>query len=191
VILPEDQQAAQEVKAEAAKLPGNLKVHFIEFNEKYGALSAADFGILHNGEITVEAAACQLPATVINSMSDVRAYMEYLFNGHCSPLNVSTNYHGYEELLGGSSVTPAKLAYILTQHFERPKLRFYYAKLYREHIQIMLSRSGQNPSLDVSMTGLEVASKTIIEVANRYKLMDHNVRRTTNERKDALCLEHH
>ncbi len=49
MILPEDQQAAQEVKAEAVKLPGNLKVHFIEFNEKYGALSAADFGILHDG----------------------------------------------------------------------------------------------------------------------------------------------
>ena len=53
VILPEDQQAAQEVKAEAAKLPGNLKFHLIESSEKYGALSAADFGILHDGEITV------------------------------------------------------------------------------------------------------------------------------------------
>ena len=59
-------------------------------------------------------------------------------------------------------------------------MRFYYAKLYREHIQIMLSRSGQNPTLDVSQTGLEFASKTIVEIANKYKLMDHNVRRTTN-----------
>ncbi len=124
-------------------------------------------------------------------MNNVRAYMEYLFNGHASPLNVSTNYHGYEELLGSLSVTPAKLSYILTQHFERPKLRFYYSKLYREHIQIMLSKSGQNPSLDVSETGLEVASKTIVDIANKYKLMDHNVRKTTNQRKDALSLTHH
>jgi lipid A disaccharide synthetase len=191
VILPEDDQAVYEIKAEAAKLPNNLKVHFIDPSERYGALSAADFGILHNGEITVEAAACQLPATVLDSMNDARAYIEYLFNGHCSPLNVSTNFHGYEELLGGLSVTPAKLAYILNEHFVRPKLRYYYAKLYREHIQIMLSRSGQNPNLDVSQTGLQVASKTIIDVANKYKLMDHNVRKTTNERKDALSLEHH
>lgn len=55
----------------------------------------------------------------------------------------------------------------------------------------MLSRSGQNPNLDVTQTGLQVASKTIIDVANKYKLMDHNVRKTTNERKDALSLEHH
>lgn len=87
-------------------------------------------------------------------MNNARAYLEYLFNGHVSPLNVSTNYHGYEEMLGSLSVTPAKVSYILTQHFERPKLRYYYAKLYREHIQIMLSRSGQNPNLDVSSTGL-------------------------------------
>ena len=96
VLLPEDEQAVYEIKAEAAKLPANLKVHFIESNERYGALSAADFGILHNGEVTVEAAACQLPATIIDSINDARAYMEYLFNGHRSPLNVSTNYHAYE-----------------------------------------------------------------------------------------------
>jgi len=38
-------------------------------------LCAADFGILHNGEITVEAAACQLPAMVIDNMSNGRAYL--------------------------------------------------------------------------------------------------------------------
>lgn len=160
--MPEDEPSVYEIKSEASRLPANMKVHFIEPQDRYAALSAADFGILHNGEVTVEAAACQLPATIVNSMYDVRAYMEYLFNGHCSPLNVSTNYHAYEELLGSLSVTRAKLCYILTQHFERPKLRYYYVKLYREHIQIMLSRSGQNPTLDVSETGLEVASKTIV-----------------------------
>lgn len=144
-MLPENDKAVYEIKSEASKLSSNLKVYFVESKDKYGALSAADFGILHNGEITVEAAACQLPSTIVESMSNMRAYMEYLFNGHCSPLNVSTNYHGYEELLGSLSITPSKLSYILTQHFERPKLRYYYAKLYREHIQIMLSRSGQNP----------------------------------------------
>lgn len=94
-----------------------MKIHFIEYADRYGALSAADFGILHNGEVTVEAAACQLPATVVDSMANFRVYFENLFNGHVSPLNVSTNYHAYEELSGSLSVTPAKLNYILTQHF--------------------------------------------------------------------------
>lgn len=89
------------------------------------------------------------------------------------------------------SVTPAKLCYILEQHFERPKLRFYYAKLYREHIQVMLSKSGQTRTLDVTETGLEVATKNIIDVANRYKLTDHNVYRSTNDRKDILAFQHH
>lgn len=191
VILPEDEQLVYEIKAEASRLPANIRVHFIEPNERYGGLCASDFAILHNGEITVEAAACQLPATVVSSMANVRAYMEYLFNGHVSPLNVSTNYHGYEELLGSLSITPAKLSYILNEHFERPKLRFYYAKLYREHLQVMLSKSGQSKTLDVSETGLEVASKSIIEVANRYKLTDHNVYRSTNDRKDLLAFQHH
>ena len=61
----------------------------------------------------MEAAACQLQSFVLDSMTDFRAYFEYLFNGHVSPLNVSTNYHGYEELLGFSSITKVKVAYIL------------------------------------------------------------------------------
>lgn len=48
----------------------------------------------------MEAAACQLPAIVVNSMSNYNAYLTYLYSGHASPLNVSTNYHAYEELLG-------------------------------------------------------------------------------------------
>ena len=63
-------------------------------------MCASDFALLHNGEVTVEAAACQLPATVVSSMSNYNAYLSYLYNGHCSPLNVSTNYEGYEDLMG-------------------------------------------------------------------------------------------
>jgi hypothetical protein len=50
----------------------------------------------------------------------------------------------------------------------------------------MLSKSGQSPLLDVSQTGLEVSTKNILEIANKYKMMDHNIRKTTNERKEAL-----
>ena len=47
----------------------------------------------------------------------------------------------------------------MKDHFERPKLRFYYTKLYRDHIQAMLSKSNTNPELKVSETGLETAAK--------------------------------
>lgn len=53
VILPEDEQLAYEIKAEASRLPANIRVHFIEAAERYGGLCASDFAILHNGEITV------------------------------------------------------------------------------------------------------------------------------------------
>lgn len=95
-------------------------------------MCASDFAVLHNGEITVEAAACQLPATVISSMTNYKAYLTYLYNGHDSPLNVSTNYEGYQELLGSLTAIPNKLSSIMVENFERPKLRFHYVKLYRE-----------------------------------------------------------
>jgi lipid A disaccharide synthetase len=75
VILPAEEQLAYEIKTEASRLPANIRVHFITPEERYGGLCASDFAILHNGEITVEAAACQLPATVVSSMANARAYL--------------------------------------------------------------------------------------------------------------------
>lgn len=42
----------------------------------------------------------------------------------------------------------------MLDHFKRPKLRYYYVKLYRETLQKMLLRDGQNPSLSVEKSGL-------------------------------------
>lgn len=94
-------------------------------------MAAADFGLLHNGEITVEAASFQLPSTVVSSMSNYKAYLTYLYNGHDSPLNISTNYQGYQDLLGSATAIGEKIATLMVDHFERPKLRYYYVKLYR------------------------------------------------------------
>jgi lipid A disaccharide synthetase len=95
-------------------------------------MSASDFAVLHNGEVTVEAAACQLPALIVNSMSNINAYISYLYNGHESPLNVSTNFHGYEELLGSLTAIGDKVGTSMLNHFQKPKARFYYAGLYRQ-----------------------------------------------------------
>jgi lipid A disaccharide synthetase len=103
VLLPSDkvrhwlsQKLAEFVKQKAAILGSNYAVSFIEEKDKYAAMCGSDFAVLHNGEVTVEAAACQLPALVINNMSNFKAYVSNLYNGHESPLNVSTNFEGYQ-----------------------------------------------------------------------------------------------
>ncbi len=100
-----------------SSLPSNYAISFVESKDKYAAMCASDFGLLHNGEITVEAAACQLPATVISSMSNYKAYLTYLYNGHDSPLNVSTNYEGYQDLLGSFTAIPNKISSIMVENF--------------------------------------------------------------------------
>lgn len=65
----------------------------------------------------MEAAACQLPALIVNSMSNYSAYINYLYNGHVSPLNVSTGYHAYEELLGSSTAIGEKIGDRMLSHF--------------------------------------------------------------------------
>lgn len=96
-------------------------------------------------------------------MSNYKAYLTYLYNGHDSPLNVSTNYEGYQDLLGSLTATGNKIASLMVDNFERPKLRFYYTKLYREEIQKMLAMNGRNPSLDVSKTGTEACAQDIVD----------------------------
>ena len=56
------------------------------------------------------------------------------------------------------SAIPEKVKDIMVKHFERPKLRFYYAKLYRETIQKILLRDGENQGMSVEKSGYEVAA---------------------------------
>lgn len=144
----------------------------MEEKDRYGAICASDFGFLHNGEVTVEAAACHLPATVVDSMSNVHAYFNNLYNGHASALNVATNYEGYEDICGSLSTTAEKMANIIQEHFEKPKLRTYYYKLYSPHIQRILSKSGTNPQLRVSEDGLFTGCKHLIEKAQTYRSLN-------------------
>ena len=113
-------------------------------------MSGSDFGLLHNGEATVGAAAVQLPSLVVDNRSNAHAYFNNLYNGHASPLNIATNYEAYEDLVGSLTAIPTKIGNIVERHFETPKLRYYYAKLYRQQIQQILSKSNTNPRLCVS-----------------------------------------
>ena len=117
IPVPSDPSIAAEIKSKASSLGSNYKITFVEPNDLYAAMCASDFAILHNGEITAEAAVCQLPATVISSMTNYKAYITYLFNGHDSPLNVATNYEGYQDLLGSLTAIPEKVKDLMVDHF--------------------------------------------------------------------------
>lgn len=105
----------------------------------------------------------QLPSLVVDSMGNLRAYWNNLFNGHASPLNIATNFEAYEDLCGSLSAIGTKLSSIMLKTFNSPKYRYYYAKLYREQIQQILSKSNTNPTLSVSETGLESGCKHLLE----------------------------
>ena len=152
--------------------------------EKYAAMSGADFGLLHNGEATVEAAAVQLPSLVVDNRSNIHAYFNNLYNGHASPLNIATNYEGYDDLCGSLTAIPEKIGAIVQRNFETPKMRYYYAKLYRDQIQAILSKSDTNPRLTVSETGLVTGCKHMVERANAYSALDVRAPfRRSSERK--------
>ena len=73
----------------------------------------------------------QLPSLVVDNMSNVHAYFTNLFNGHASPLNIATNFEGYEDLCGSLTAIGTKIGPIMVKTFNSPKYRYYYAKLYR------------------------------------------------------------
>lgn len=144
--------------------------------------------MLHNGEATVEAAALQLPSLVVDSMTNIHAYFNNLYNGHASPLNIATNYEAYEDLCGSLTAIGPKLGSIMLRHFQTPKLRYYIAKLYREQIQQILSKSNTNPTLSVSETGLVTGCKHLLSKAEAYDSIASSQFNRESQRKAALSL---
>lgn len=143
-------------------MPNNIKTTLVSEKDKYSAIAASDFGLVHNGEAPVEAAALQLPSLVVDNRSNIHAYFNNLYNGHASPLNIATNYEAYEDLCGSLTAIGTKISAILLKNFQTPKLRYYYAKLYRQQIQLILSKSNTNTRLSVSETGLETGCKHLL-----------------------------
>lgn len=89
-------------------------------------MSAADYAIISDGEAAVEAAACQLAATTISSMSVARAYISNILNVYESPLNIGAERMGYPELKSASEANPYKICEHILEHYKNPKLKFYY-----------------------------------------------------------------
>jgi len=179
---------SQEVKNKLGFLPNDVKVTLIEDRDRYGAISAADFGLIHNGDATLEAAGLQLPALVLDNRSNAHAYFNNLLNGHASPLNIATNYEAYEDLCGSLTANGNKISLIMLKNFESPKYRYYYAKLYREQIQKILSKSDTNPNLNVSETGLETGCKHLLERVAIFEKTNSASLKKIDDRKDSFVL---
>jgi hypothetical protein len=171
------QKVATAIKGKLGYLPKDLKVTLIEDADKYGAICASDFGLLHNGEGRVEAAGGQLPSLVVDNMTNFHTYFNNLYNGHTSPLNIALNQQGYEDICGSLTAHhTTKIGDSLLRHFLTPKLRFYYVKLYREQIQKILSKSGTNPQLRVSSSGLEIGCRHFISRGDRVNELESTIK---------------
>ena len=188
VFISAPEHLTSEIKSKLGFLPNDVKVTLIADKDKYGAISAADFGLVHNGDAPMEAAALQLPALVLDNRSNAHAYFNNLLNGHASPLNIATNYEGYEDLCGSFTANGNKISSIMLRHFESPKYRYYYAKLYRNQIQKILSKSNTNPNLDVSETGLETGLKHLLERVAIFEKAKADSLRKVDDRKDSFLL---
>lgn len=146
----------------------------VKQDERYAALCAADYGILSDGEVAVEAAACQLAATTINSMSVGRAYISNILNVYESPLNISTERMGYQELKSSSEANPYKICEMLLEHFKNPKLKFYYMETYQKPLKEIVNMRGENPSNSLKTGGLDASFLTVKGFADRYRSIDVN-----------------
>ena len=61
----------------------------------------------------------------------------------------------------------------MLRHFQTPKLRYYYAKLYSDQLQKIVSKSGTNPQLRIGNSGLDIGSRHLLRQANKIsKLQD-------------------
>lgn len=77
----------------------------------------------------------------------------------------------------------------MVDHFTRPKLRYYYVKLYRQEIQNMLGISGRNPTLSVEKTGLEYAAEDIVnKITLRNELQQKQPHASRYDRKEFIGL---
>lgn len=110
VISTGNKKADDAITAKVRSMPGSVKPILVSEQDRYGALCAADYGIVSDGETSVEAAACQLPATVVNEMSIGHAYIANVLNVYESPLNISVERMGYHELHSASEAHPLKLS---------------------------------------------------------------------------------
>lgn len=148
--------------------PSNMTI--IGHEDKYAAMAAADYGLIHDGELAVEAAVCQLAATTLNKMSFMHAYISNMLNLYESPLNVSTDSLGYTELKSSSEAIPYKINTLLLEHFKRPKLKFFYIERYEKTLAEIISATVKDGQ--IAHSGLAASYDVIKSYVGKYEATD-------------------
>lgn len=72
-----------------------------EDNEHLSAMCAADFGIVHDGQMVSSAAACHLPTMNLFNMRMHDMWYNNLFNKWWNDMNIIADCDVYPELIGG------------------------------------------------------------------------------------------
>lgn len=133
-------------------------------------MCAADYGIVHDGELAVEAAACQLGVTTLSSVSFMHAYLSNMLNLYESPLNVATDSLGYTELKSRSECNPYKIVNLMIEHFKRPQLKFFYIERYEKALTEMMENLVRDGK--VTNSGLVQSYGVIKSYAQKYEALD-------------------
>jgi len=101
------------------------KVVFVtnEDNEHLNAMCAADFGIIHDGQMISSAAACHLPTMGVFNMRMNDQYYNELFNRWWNDMNIIADNNVYPEMIGGQFWF-GKIADTLGEWYLNPDTRY-------------------------------------------------------------------
>ena len=101
------------------------KVIFVtnEDNEHLNAMCAADFGIIHDGQMISSAAACHLPTMNVFNMRMHDQYYNELFNRWWNDMNIIADNAVYPEMIGGEAWF-GKIADTLGSWYLNPDTRY-------------------------------------------------------------------
>ena len=86
-------------------------------------MSAADMGIVYDGQMIASAAACHLPTMVLVKMRMHHQWFSDLYNRWWTPLNIIADNNIYPELIGGEAWF-GKVADTLAEWYVKPEIRY-------------------------------------------------------------------
>ena len=92
-------------------------------NEHLNAMCAADYGLVHDGQMISSAAACHLPTMNMFNMRMHHQYYHDIFNRWWNDMNIIADRDVYPELIGGEAWY-GKIADTLAQWYLDPDTRY-------------------------------------------------------------------
>ena len=94
-----------------------------EDNQHLDAMCAADYGIIHDGQMVSSAAACHLPTMNVFNMRMHNQWYNNLFNRWWNDMNIIADKDVYPEIIGGGAWY-GKIADTLGEWYLNPDIRY-------------------------------------------------------------------